>query len=85
MAILLSLASQSEDGYHFSHDSYFALAEPLPRSVYHIGDYITVLYLFTRHKGKNTTYMSPIYMASLLFSPVRLATTTDHPQDLSII
>lgn len=29
--------------------------------------------------------MSPIYMASLLFSPIRLATTTDHSQDLSII
>lgn len=42
MDILLSLASQTEDGYQFLHDSYFALAEPL-RSVYHIGDYITIL------------------------------------------
>lgn len=54
MAILLSLASQRDDGYQFSHDSYFALAEPLPRSVYHIGDYITVLYLFTCHKKRDT-------------------------------
>lgn len=68
MAILLSLASQRDDGYQFSHDSYFALAEPLPRSVYHIGDYITVLYLFTCHKERNTRlHVTYIYgIASLL-------------------
>lgn len=41
-------------GYQFSHDSYIALAEPLPRSVYHVGDYITILYLFTSHKERKT-------------------------------
>lgn len=69
MAILLSSASQRDDGYRFSHDSYFALAEPLPRSVYHIGDYITVLYLFTCHKESNThLHVTYIYGIASFFA-----------------